>query len=38
MGINKKDKIEEIIGYLMDKGKSLKSNSKNENEEKNELG
>ena len=33
MGINKKDKIEEIIGYLMDKGKSLKSNSKNEKEE-----
>ena len=33
MGINKKDKIEEIIGYLMDKEKSLKSNLKNEKEE-----
>ena len=33
MGINKKDKIEEIIGYLMDKEKSLKSNRKDEKEE-----
>ena len=33
MGINKKDKIEEIIGYLMDKAKSLKSNLKNEKKE-----
>ena len=33
MGINKKDKIEEIIGYLMDKGKSLKSNRKDEKAE-----
>ena len=33
MGINKKDKIEEIIGYLMDKAKSLKSNLKGEKEE-----
>lgn len=33
MGINKKDKIEEIIGYLMNKEKSLKSNLKDEKEE-----
>ena len=33
MGINKKDKIEEIIGYLMDKDKSLKKNLKGEKEE-----
>ena len=33
MGINKKDKIEEIIVYLMDKEKSLKSNLKNEKKE-----
>ena len=33
MGINKKDKIKEIIGYLMDKEKSLKSNLKDEKEE-----
>lgn len=33
MGINKKDKIEEIIGYLMNKGKSLKKNLKDEKEE-----
>ena len=33
MGINKKDKIEEIIGYLIAKAKSLKSNLKDEKEE-----
>ena len=33
MGINKKDKIKEIIGYLMNKDKSLKSNSRNEKKE-----
>ena len=33
MGINKKDKIEEIIGYLMGKDKSLKKNLRNEKKE-----
>ena len=33
MGINKKDKIKEIIGYLMDKDKSLKKNLRNEKKE-----
>ena len=33
MGINKKDKIEDIIGYLKDKNISLKKNSKDEKEE-----